>query len=66
MAQGQEGDFQGCGEGGELCVGERRLYACCATVFSGGVEVVCDDLILLFLPWVGLLFSGWRGGWFYP
>ena len=22
MAQGQEGDFQGCGEGGELLVGE--------------------------------------------
>ena len=58
MAQGQEGDFQGCGEGGELCVGERRLYACCATVFSGGGEIICCDLILLFLPLVGSLSSG--------
>lgn len=28
---------QGCGEGGELCVGERRLCAGDATVFSGVV-----------------------------
>ena len=51
MAQGQEGDFEGLvqvegswsgcwfvpGEGCELCVGERRLYAGVATVFSGVV-----------------------------
>ena len=39
---------QGCGEGGELLVGERRLCAGDATLFSGGVENICDDLTLIF------------------
>ena len=36
------------GEGCELLVGERWLCACCARVFSGWFEVICDDLSSIF------------------
>ena len=39
---------QGCGEGSELLLGERRLCAGVATVFPVWLEVICDDLTLIF------------------
>ena len=44
---------EGCGEGGELFVGERRLCACCATVFSGWLEVIWLMIYFSLCHWWG-------------